>query len=98
MCGFGVKSILRRHIVTGDCWFQNSSEICEYILSRCYSRISYVNLDSMEVDEKRSNKKGFKGCMTQHIFEYLPHSKKVYSIEYLCKCNECVNLNFTHLT
>ena len=41
-------------------------------------------------------KKGFKikGCVTQHIFEYLPHSKTVYNREYLCKCEEYINLNY----
>ena len=32
--------------------------------------------------------------MTQLIFEYLPHSKTVYNTEYLCKCEECINLNY----
>ena len=33
--------------------------------------------------------------MTQHIFEYLPHSKTVCNREYLFKCEECINLNFS---
>ena len=33
--------------------------------------------------------------MTQHIFEYLPHSKTVCNREYLGKCEECINLNFS---
>ena len=32
--------------------------------------------------------------MTQHIFEYLPHSKTVCNREYLFKCEECINLIF----
>ena len=61
---------LRRDIVTDDCWFQSSSEICEYLSSRCDSRMSYTNLDAREIDGKLSNKEGFKikGYMTQHIF------------------------------
>ena len=92
MFSFGVK---RKDIVTDDC-LKKSSEICEYFSSRCNSRISYVKLDARKTDEKRSNKKDFKikGCMTQLIFEYLPHSKTVYNTEYLCKCEECINLNY----
>ena len=58
--------------------------------------MSYVKLDARKTDEKQSNKKGFKikGCMTQLIFEYLPHSKTVYNTEYLCKCEEYINLNY----
>ena len=33
--------------------------------------------------------------MTQHIFVYLPHSKIVSNRKYLCKCEECVNVNFS---
>ena len=33
--------------------------------------------------------------MNQHIFEYLPHSKTVCNREYLFKCEECINLNFS---
>ena len=59
--------------------------------------MSCVNLDARKLDEKRSNKEGFKikGCMTEYIFEYLPHSKTVYNKEYLCKCEECIDLNFS---
>ena len=60
-------------------------------------RMSYVSLETKKIGEKRSNKEGFKkkGCMTQHIFEYLPHSKTVYNREYLRKCEECININFS---
>ena len=55
--------------------------------------MSCVNLDARKLDEKRSNKEGFKikGCMTEYIFEYLPHSKTVYNKRYLCKCEECID-------
>ena len=33
--------------------------------------------------------------MSQHIFEYVPNSKTVYNSEYLCECEECINLNFS---
>ena len=65
---FCVKSILRRDIVTDDCWFQNSSKISEYLLSRCDSGMSYVNHDAWTIDEKRSNKNlRIKGCIKDVI-------------------------------
>ena len=95
---FGFKSNLRRDIVTDDFWIQNSSEICEYLSSRCDSRmlILTVNLNARKIDEKRSNK-GFKikECMTQRISEYLPRSKTVYNREYLRKCEDYNNLSFS---
>ena len=46
---------------------------------------------------KRQSKEGhkIKGCMSQHIFEYVPNSKTVYNSECLCECEECINLNFS---
>ena len=34
--------------------------------------------------------------MSQHIFEYVPNSKRyqIYNSEYLCECEECINSNF----
>ena len=33
--------------------------------------------------------------MSQQIFEYVSNSKTVYNSEYLCECEECINLNFS---
>ena len=60
MSSFGVKAILRRDIVSHDCWFESSNDICEYLSSRCDSRMSYTNLDPKSIDEKRQNKEGHK--------------------------------------
>ena len=59
--------------------------------------MSYTNLDPKLIDEKRQNKEGHKsnGCMSQHIFEYVPNPKTVYNSKYLCECEECKNLNFS---
>ena len=59
--------------------------------------MSYTNIDPKSIDEKRQNKEGhkIKGYMPQHIFEYVPNSKTVYSSKYLCVCEKCINLNFS---
>ena len=98
MSRFGVKSILRRDIVTDNCWFWNSSEIYEYLSSQCESWKSYVNLGANKIDKKQSNKKGFKikWCMTQNIFRiFTVLKKKLYNKENLCECEERINLNFS---
>ena len=66
MSSFGVKAILRRGIVSHDCWFESSNNICEFLSSRCDSRMSYTNLDPKSIDEKRRNKEGLKikACMS----------------------------------
>ena len=45
MTSFGAKPVLRRDIVTTDIWFQNSSEICEYLESSCDGQMNYFNLN-----------------------------------------------------
>ena len=49
------------------------------------------------INEKQSNKESFKikQCMAQNIFEYLSHSKKLWNRECLCKCEECIKLDFS---
>lgn len=54
--GFAVKSVLRRYIVTQDYRFQNSSEICEYLDSRCDNQMSDTNLDVKTMIGKQLNK------------------------------------------
>ena len=72
-------------IVSHDCWFERSNDICEYLSSRFGNRMSYTNVDPKPIDEKLQNKEGhkIKICMSQHIFEYVPNSKTVYNSEYL---------------
>ena len=42
MSSFGVKGILRRDIIGNHEWFSNSAEICDYIIPRGDSRMSYT--------------------------------------------------------
>ena len=48
----GTKVVFRQDIVKKDIWFQNSSEICEYLKSRCDSRMNYFNIDAKIIDGK----------------------------------------------
>ena len=59
--------------------------------------MSYTNLDPKSIDEKQQNKEShkIKGCMSKHIFEYVPYSITVYNSEYLRECEECIKLNFS---
>ena len=74
MSSFGVKAILIRDIVSHDCSFESSNDVCECLSSRCDSRMSHTNLNPKSIDEKRQNKEGhkIKVCMSQQIFEYVP--------------------------
>ena len=100
MSNFGVKSILRRNIVTHDVWFANSDEICSYLREQLRSDkiMDYQVVDPVAVDSKRMNKIGLKikNCMSKHLFDFKPNPKStsVLTMEYLCDCKDCLELNF----
>ena len=37
-----------------------------------------------------------KGCMKQHLMVFEPNATNIMCREYLCKCNQCLQLNFEH--
>ena len=94
MSSFGVKSILRRGIVTLDKWFSDTKRICECLTFRGDHRMPYVNLLVENLDQKRSAKGEIpiNGCMAGHLFAYRPN-KDIVMLEYLCDCEECLCLN-----
>ena len=96
MSSFGVKSILRRDIVGLDVWFANSQEMCDYLDLRKDPRMSYTVVSQADVDNKRMNKteKKIDGCMVCHLFDYQPKGKVVYMEEFLCDCENCLDLDF----
>ena len=59
--------------------------------------MNYFNIDAKIIDGKGLTKEGFKikGCMFQHIFEYVPNSTTTFTREYLYYCEECLQLNFS---
>ena len=96
MSSFGVKSILRRDIVTTDQWFQNSKEICDYLSIRGDHRMEYVHLDAKMTDERRCNRQGkpIHPCKIGNLFFYKPKCESVLMREYLCDCEQCLSLTF----
>ena len=96
MSSFGVKGILRRHIIGNDEWFSNSAEICDYLNLRGDSHMSYTSIESKAPDQKRMEKKGLviNGCMIQHMLIFKPHCNDVVAKQYLCDCKMCLSLSF----
>ena len=87
---FGFKAILGRDIVSHDCWFESSNDICKYLSSRCDSRRGCTNLDPKSTDEKQQNKEDHK---IKGVCPNIFLNMTVYNSEYLCECEECINLN-----
>ena len=89
------KSVLRRDIVTDDCWFHISSKICEYLSTRCDSAMSTSILMQGKLMKSDQITKALKQKeLWLRIFLYTYSIQKEYKTEYLCKCEECINLNF----
>ena len=102
MSSFGVKSILRKDIVTGDVWYKNSEEMCKHLRKVQPERTKgdktmiYQHLDPVKIDAKRMTRPQLPiaGCMKQHLFDYKPGSKKILCKEFLCDCLQCLQLDF----
>lgn len=59
MLSFGPKATLRRDFVTQYSWLQSCFEICEYLESRCDTRMKFPILDAKTIDEKQLNIESF---------------------------------------
>lgn len=96
MSAFGVKSILRRDIIGLDVWFVDSQAIRDYLDIRKDPRMSYTVVSQKQVDKKRMARveRKIDGCMAMHLFEYKPNENSVYMKEFLCDCDNCLNLEF----
>ena len=102
MSSFGVKSILRKDIVTGDVSYKNSEEMCKHLRKVQPERTKgdktmiYQHLDPVKIDAKRMTRPQLPiaGCMKQHLFDYKPGSKKILCKEFLCDCLQCLQLDF----
>ena len=75
MSSFGVKSILRKDIVTGDVWYRNSEEMCRHLRkvqpdrTKGNKNMVYQHIDPVKIDQKRMSRDQFviNGCMKQHL-------------------------------
>ena len=98
MSSFGVKAILRRDIIANDVWFQDSTEIVDY-LTQCKKNKQFVYkaIKPSDMDDLRKRKDGLivKNCMVQHLMVFDPNGKAIYTKEYLCDCEEFLKLNFS---
>ena len=97
MSTFGCKSILRRDIVGQDRWFSKSEEISDYLSLRGESRMRYTTIHPVQLDNERMKKRdgvSIAKCMSKHLFVFKPNSPIITSGEYLCDCEECLQLNF----
>ena len=98
MSSFGVKNNLRKDIITYIS-FNNSSDMAEYLSSKnpqyYYTTIPVKSL--LLVCKNVGNLIELPGCMKQHLIIFKP-KEKIFSKEYLCDCNSCLQFDFENLT
>ena len=99
MSSFGVKNILRKDIVPYDVFFNNFSDMAEYLSSKnpqyCYTTILVKSL--VLARQNVSNPIELPGCMKQHLIIFKP-KEKIFCKEYLCDCNSCFQFDFENCT
>ena len=94
MSGFGVKSPLRRAIVTDDFMFNSAQELENFLKEHFMNddRKSYVTIPSEDLVEERKNRgKGIKikGCLKSRMISFFPEGQ-ILSKRHLCSCDHCI--------
>ena len=95
MSSFGIKNILRKDIVKYDVFFNNSSNMAEYLSSKnpqyYYTTIPVESL--VLARQNAGNPIELPSCMKQHLIIFKP-KEQIFCKEYLCDCNSCLQFNF----
>ena len=94
MSGFGVKSPLRRAIITDDFMFNTADELLIFLKSTFQDdQRKYYATISLELVEEKCKNKGdgitINGCLKARMISLFPNGE--WQIKrYLCNCNSCV--------
>ena len=102
MSAFGVKSPLRRAVVTEDFKYKCAGDIKNFLsekFSSQYPEKQYYTVDPSELDEIRKDKDEFKikDCQAQHMISYFPDGQVQGKVN-MCSCDSCLKGKFTYCT
>ena len=102
MSAFGVKSPLRRAVVTQDFKYNCANDIKNFLEERFsaqYPEKQYFTVEPSELDELRQNKDEFiiKNCQAQHMISYFANGQVQGKIN-MCSCDKCLIGEFIHCT
>ena len=99
MSSFGVKNILRKDMVTHDVFFNNSSDMVQYLSAknpRYYC--STIPVKSLVLAPQNvGNLIKLPSCMKQYLIIFRP-KEKIFCKDYFCYCNSCLQFNFKNCT
>ena len=98
MSAFGVKTPLRRAVVTEDFHYGGAEDICNYLRNKFREddKKNYYLIDLETTAELRKSKESFKikCCQKQHMLSFFPSGEVQGKIN-LCSCEKCVIGKFT---
>ena len=102
MSAFGVKTPLRRAVVTEDLKYSSAQDICDFLIKKFSDQFpekQYYVIDKAALDARRENKEELKikDCNAQHMFSYLPNGQ-VQSKANICSCDKCLKGDFINCT
>ena len=96
MSGFGVKSLVRRAIVTENFWYESVDELLAFLKKIKSEEVYYYSIiHESELTAFRANKDELpiKGCRKSRMFSFQPDG--IYRMKrHLCSCQHCSNGNF----
>ena len=102
MSAFGVKSPLRRAVVTENFKYNSADEIRSYLsikFSKEFPEKQYYTVDPATLDGIRKDKESLKikDCQAQHMISYFPDGQVQTKVN-ICSCNDCLEGQFIKCT
>ena len=91
MSGFGVKTPMRKAIITDNFFYNKSQLLHEWLLKQKFkSNREYIHFEPFQrTPKKQWEKLPIAGCQKQHIFVYFPDGSLQYK-ENMCCCDKCL--------
>ena len=99
MSSFGVKSIVKKDLVTHDVLCNNSCDIAKYLASQNLQYYYHtIPVESVvPAQQKDSSPIELQGCMKQHLIIFRPN-EKYFCKEYLCDFTSFLHFDFENCT
>ena len=97
MSAFGVKTPLRRAVVTENLHYNSADDLRNYLSEKFLDALDrqYFTIDPTKLDEIRQQRGSFKikDCQAQHMISYFPDGQIQTKVN-ICSCDQCLTGKF----
>ena len=93
MSGFGVKTPLRRAIVTSDVFFDSAEKVWKYFSESVDQTSNKIYRLVKDLERGEHQQMEISGCRKLHMFSYFPNGE-IQLKENICSCDQCLKGNF----